>query len=67
MVPNCTEITRVFGSNGQLTVVIDGAINIIPGRAFNAVPDPQKFTFEPDIPEQFENILDRKGVVIRPS
>ena len=66
MAPNCIEITQVFGSSGRLTVLIDGAINIISGVIFSAVPDPGAFTFEPDIPDQYEDILDRTGVVIRP-
>ncbi len=63
MAPNCIEITRVFGINGRLTTLINNSINSITGAAGNVVPAIP--AFEPDIPRQYEDVLDRAGVVIR--
>ena len=55
MAPNCLEISRVFGANGRITQVIEGAINRVLGQPDGTRVDCGRF--EPSIPPHYETSL----------
>jgi hypothetical protein len=65
MAPNCIDRSQIFGRSGRLTTLINTSINLIVG--FDQRFSPESDQFSPNIPRQYEDIMDNTGVLIRRS